>query len=199
MKTKYVFYAFGAILAVSGAVAIRAIEASSIPRQPRLSEGRMIVIDKHSFRDLNKNGVLDGYEDWRKSPEDRARDLVSRMTLEEKAGAMMHGTARSRGPMGMIGVGGEYDIEQMQRMIEEAHVTSFITRMQAPPATLAAEHDKLQRLAENSRLGIPFRLSFHPVHRGIFRQCRRSHAGISDSEGCHASWRTSGTGWSWIQ
>ena len=42
---------------------------------------------------------------YARRPTRRARDLVSRMTLEEKAGAMMHGTARSGGPMGAIGVG----------------------------------------------------------------------------------------------
>ena len=32
------------------------------------------------FRDLNGNGVLDPYEDWRLSAAERAADLVSRMT-----------------------------------------------------------------------------------------------------------------------
>src|SRR5207249_11908388 len=61
------------------------------------------------FRDLNRNGVLDPYEDFRLSPEQRARDLVARMTLEEKAGAMMHGTARTSGATGFAGMGGAYD------------------------------------------------------------------------------------------
>ena len=34
------------------------------------------------FKDLNGNGVLDPYEDWRLSPAERAADLVSRMTPE---------------------------------------------------------------------------------------------------------------------
>ena len=55
------------------------------------------------FRDLNRNGTLDPYEDWRLTPDARARDLVARMTLEEKAGTMMHGTARAFGPMGGAG------------------------------------------------------------------------------------------------
>src|SRR6188474_1739795 len=63
------------------------------------------------FRDLNRNGVVDPYEDWRLAPSARARDLVRRMTLEEKAGMMMHGTARSAGPLGVAGVGTGYDID----------------------------------------------------------------------------------------
>ena len=41
-----------------------------------------------AFRDLNKNGKLDIYEDSRESIDDRVNDLISRMSLEEKAGTM---------------------------------------------------------------------------------------------------------------
>src|SRR4051812_24806115 len=61
------------------------------------------------FRDLDRNGKLDPYEDWRLTPAARARDLVARMTLEEKAGAVMHGTARNGGAMGAARVGTGHD------------------------------------------------------------------------------------------
>jgi beta-glucosidase len=67
------------------------------------------------FRDLNRKGVLHPYEDGRLSPEQRARDVVARMTLEEKAGAMMHGTARSTGPMATVGMGAGYDRRRTAR------------------------------------------------------------------------------------
>ena len=37
------------------------------------------------FKDLNKNGKLDAYEDWRLPTEKRVQNLLSLMTLEEKA------------------------------------------------------------------------------------------------------------------
>ena len=40
-------------------------------------------------KDLNRNGELDPYEDWRRPVEERIDDLVSRMTLEEKAGLIV--------------------------------------------------------------------------------------------------------------
>jgi beta-glucosidase len=43
----------------------------------------VLQLDGQRFRDLNRNGTLDRYEDWRLTPEQRARDLVARMTLEE--------------------------------------------------------------------------------------------------------------------
>ena len=40
------------------------------------------------YRDLNKNGKLDIYEDPRQPIEARVEDLLSQMTLEEKAGTL---------------------------------------------------------------------------------------------------------------
>ncbi len=43
-----------------------------------------------AYRDLNKNGVLDPYEDPRRPVDERVEDLVARMTLAEKAGLLFH-------------------------------------------------------------------------------------------------------------
>jgi len=48
-----------------------------------------IIIEGIRFRDLNKNGKLDVYEDNRQAIEDRVDDLLSQMTIEEKAGSML--------------------------------------------------------------------------------------------------------------
>ena len=50
---------------------------------------KILEQDGSKFKDLNKNGKLDPYEDWRLSPVERSRDLLSQMTLEEKAGMML--------------------------------------------------------------------------------------------------------------
>lgn len=123
-----------------------------------------LTIGKLTFRDLNKNGKLDVYEDSRQASQARAKDLVSQMTLEEKAGAMMHGTLRAGGQMGSIGAGGSYDLEANRKAIMEGKVNSFITRLQAAPRVLAEENNKLQKLAEASRLGIPLTISTDPRH-----------------------------------
>ncbi len=125
---------------------------------------KSLSIDGLSFKDLNKNGKLDVYEDWRKSPQVRAKDLVRQMTLEEKAGTMMHGTLRTGGQMGSIGAGASYDLEANRKAIMEARVNSFITRLQAAPQTLAEQNNKLQELAEASRLSIPLTISTDPRH-----------------------------------
>lgn len=114
------------------------------------------------FKDLNRNGTLDAYEDWRLTPERRARDLLARMTLEEKAGVMMHGTARSGGPMGAVGTGAQYDTAAMRTLIDSAHVNSMITRLGGDPTALATQNNALQAIAERTRLGIPVTISTDP-------------------------------------
>ena len=134
--------------------------------QPALTSRSAPVIEQSGlkFRDLDRNGRVDPYEDWRLTPAARARDLVARMTLEEKAGAMMHGTARSGGPMGGAGVGTGYDTAANRRLIADVKVNSMITRLGGAPAMLAAQSNVLQEIAERTRLGIPVTVSTDPRH-----------------------------------
>jgi beta-glucosidase len=47
-------------------------------------EDKFVSVDNMKFRDFNRNGELDSYEDFRLPIEQRAKDLLSRMTIEEK-------------------------------------------------------------------------------------------------------------------
>ena len=49
-----------------------------------------LTIDGKEFKDLNGNGKLDPYENWQLSDDERVKDLVSQMTLEEKAGLIIN-------------------------------------------------------------------------------------------------------------
>lgn len=54
-----------------------------------LSKSKKIVEqDGRKFRDLNGNGQIDLYEDAGQAVDERVEDLLSQMTLEEKAGLM---------------------------------------------------------------------------------------------------------------
>jgi hypothetical protein len=68
-------------------------------RQPQLgSRGvPLITVDGLRSRDLNSDGKLEPYEDWRLPAQQRANDLADRMSLEEKAGLMMHASAPAEG------------------------------------------------------------------------------------------------------
>ena len=53
------------------------------------SADKFIQVDGLYFKDLNGNGTLDVYEDWRQDVDARVADLLSQMTLDEKAGALL--------------------------------------------------------------------------------------------------------------
>lgn len=59
-----------------------------------------LTIDGYTFLDRNKNGSLDVYEDDRVSTEDRAENLLSQMTVEEKI-HLLKGSGMASG-MGMV-------------------------------------------------------------------------------------------------
>lgn len=73
--------------------------------QPQISArmAPLLKVGGLTFKDLNRNGKLDPYEDWRLPVERRVEDLLSRMTLEEKAGLMFHASIQgAMGPNGEV-------------------------------------------------------------------------------------------------
>lgn len=123
----------------------------------------MIEHDGHRFRDLDHDGVVAPYEDWRLDPGARADDLLARMTLDEKIGELLHGTLPAAGgPLAVIGVGDGYDLDAVRALVHHDHVGSFITRLSLPPAALAAQNNAVQEIAAATRLGIPVMISTDP-------------------------------------
>jgi len=55
-----------------------------VSTNPGGTDDKFISVGKLKFRDFNKNGKLDVYEDYRKPIEERAKDLLAKMTMEEK-------------------------------------------------------------------------------------------------------------------
>ena len=68
------------------------IEASG--ERPRLSaaaEDKFFQVNGEWFKDMNGNGELDAYEDWRLTSDERTADLLARMNLEQKTGTLAFG------------------------------------------------------------------------------------------------------------
>lgn len=123
---------------------------------------RLIELDGLRFKDHNGNGRLDPYEDWRRPAPERARDLLGRMTLEEKAGAMLHANPAATVSAALPGAGSAWDPSALRDLVQTRHVGAFLNRLQAGAADLAQQANELQSLAESSRLGIPALLSSDP-------------------------------------
>ncbi|MCC8250014.1 discoidin domain-containing protein [Saccharothrix luteola] len=58
-----------------------------VPTLTSVDDGVRVV---SGSRDLNKNGAIEPYEDWRQPVETRVNDLLGRMTIEEKAYQMFY-------------------------------------------------------------------------------------------------------------
>ena len=136
------------------------------PKQPILGHrsAPLLTVDGLTFKDLDRNGKLDPYEDWRLPADVRVADLVQRMNLEELAGLMVHGTLPSSGPLAPLGVGKEYDLVKVRQFIEENHINAFITRLNGSAEFFAKQNNEVQAIAESSRWGIPVTISSDPRH-----------------------------------
>ncbi len=141
---------------------------TTVSTQPALGRRSVpiLTVDGLQFKDLNRNGRLDTYEDWRRSPAERADDLLSQMSREELAGTMLHGTLPTTGsPLGDLGIGGSgFNLEKARNLILDRHITTFLTRWANAPSAMAESANRLQEMAETARLGIPLLLSTDPRH-----------------------------------
>ncbi len=117
-----------------------------------------------SFRDLNGNGRLDPYEDAGRPVEERVHDLLGQMTLEEKAGLMFHppllvgddgALVDGPGPFGPLGT---------TELVRDLHLRHFNIYAAPEPRLHAEWSNRLQQLAESTRLGIPVTISSDPRH-----------------------------------
>ncbi len=118
----------------------------------------------HPYRDLNKNGKLDIYEDSRADLEARVEDLLDQMTLEEKAGQMFH-------PFQFSGFESNPAMRFMalmnppEKYVGSRAISHFSTAL-APDDV--RDHirwtNEVQKLAEQTRLGIPITFSADPKH-----------------------------------
>jgi beta-glucosidase len=169
--------------------------ASAPPAQPAIGARAktVLTVDGLRFKDANGNGQLDAYEDWRRPADDRARDLVSRMTLEEKAGLMLIDTLNPAFGGALAEPAEQYlRAQEMRRFIFRSVVTATpveaqgrgLAGSQVTPGQAAAWTNKVQELAEASRLGIPV----------IFKSNARNHYersarfGINTEAGSFSEW-----------
>jgi beta-glucosidase len=125
---------------------------------PLLTEGDV------TFRDLNKNGRLDPYEDPRRPIDERIEDLLAQMTLEEKAGLMFHMIAGVN-PDGSLEPPREgFMRTPIVELVAERLMNHFNVHALPEPRLAATWHNRLQELAESTRLGIPVTISSDPRH-----------------------------------
>ena len=120
--------------------------------------------DGIAYRDLNKNGKLDPYEDRRVPIDERIEDLLDQMTLAEKAGLMFHTMIGVNEDGTLIEEPTPFSPVSTTDMVSAKHINHLNLMKVAPPKEMAQWVNRLQYVAENTRLGIPVTLSTDPRH-----------------------------------
>ena len=147
-------------------------------RQPKLDtrSKKILEVEGLKFKDLNDNGILDPYEDWRLPSKVRAKDLAYRMTIEELAGNMMIKSQRmglSQEDKSKTSHDGILDEEVFEDQnifigqinhgstghILDKNLRHFILRDNFKEDQIAEWVNAMNEVAESSRLGIPVIIS----------------------------------------
>ena len=126
--------------------------------QPELNPHSKSIIeaDGYQFIDLNGNGTLDVYEDWRQDAQTRAADLVNQMTAREKIAQMQHPTYLPRAD-GKIA-------PYLEDYCTDYGIGMLLIRELNSVEAAATTMNTIQEYAEASRLGVPVLVSMDSVH-----------------------------------
>lgn len=110
----------------------------------------------YAFKDLNRNGKLDVYEDWRKPVQQRAEDLASQMSVEQIAGLMLY-SAHQAVPTEQIS-------EAQMKFLTEDNLRHVLVTRVGSPEIAAKWSNNVQAYVEGIGLGIPANNSSDPRH-----------------------------------
>lgn len=139
---------------------------------------KLLTVDRLAFKDLNKNGKLDKYEDWRLTADERAKDLASQMTVEQIAGLMLYSRHQSipggsRGfmastyndkPFEESGAKASDLSDQQKKFLTDDNLRHVLITMVESPEVAAQWNNNVQALVEGLGLGIPANTSSDPRH-----------------------------------
>jgi len=124
----------------------------------------ILEVDGWAFKDMNGDGVLNIFEDWRIHPELRAADLAEQLTLEEIAGMMLHSGHQNAGMM-------VPELTELQRDFLDLGLRAVLNAGSGGSAeTQIIWANAMQAYAERtSRLSIPVNISTDPRVMNVTR------------------------------
>ena len=165
---------------------------AQLKKQPVLGyrSAKILTINGLQFKDLNQNNKLDKYEDWRLPYAVRAKDLLNKMSVEQKTGFMLISSTRLKNDWSfeapkttdpVTSDFNETDLVQNINMfskkplpvpimsaagttkgVTQYHLRHFILRVNTSTQIIAEWSNKLQALCENDGLGIPAIVASNP-------------------------------------
>ena len=141
-----------------------------------VSSAPILEVDRFAFKDLNRNGALDVYEDWRQPALVRAQDLAAQLSIEEIAGLMLYSGHQSI-PGSSYGFGGatyggkslaesgrkSWDLtDQQRKFLEEDNLRAVLVTTVESPEVAARWNNNVQAFVEALGHGIPANNSSDP-------------------------------------
>jgi beta-glucosidase len=139
---------------------------------------KILTINGLNFKDLNKNGKLDKYEDWRLPVDVRAKDLASQMSIEEIAGLMLYSSHQvipstgGFGPLGAATYNGKkfaesgsqpWDLsDQQKKFLTTDNLRHVLLAVLQNSEVAARWNNNAQALVEGLGFGIPVNNSSDP-------------------------------------
>ena len=139
---------------------------------------KILTVSGKKFKDLNKNGKLDKYEDWRLSVDERAKDLASKMSVEQIAGLMLYSRHQAL-PAPADGYrAGHYNgkvfaesgakswqlTDEQKLFLKDDNLRHVLITSVETPETAALWNNQMQAFVEGIGLGIPSNTSTDPRH-----------------------------------
>jgi beta-glucosidase len=139
---------------------------------------KILTVDGLAFKDLNRNSKLDKYEDWRLPVSERAKDLASKLSVEQIAGLMLYSAHQAipalSGPFGAGTYNGKHfndggidpsEVTDQQKdfLLKDNLRHVLITSVQTPEVA-ARWNNNVQALVEGAGFGIPANNSSDPRH-----------------------------------
>ncbi len=140
---------------------------------------QILTVDRYAFKDLNKNGTLDPYEDWRLTAEERAKDLASKMSVEQIAGLMLYSAHQSLPGggnrfFGAVTYNGKpfeesgakaSDLSDAQKIfLKDDNLRHVLITSVQTPGVAAQWNNNAQAFVEGIGMGIPVNTSSDPRH-----------------------------------
>jgi beta-glucosidase len=139
---------------------------------------KILTVNGFAFKDLNKNGKLDAYEDWRLPADVRAKNLASLMSVEQIAGLMLYSRHQPipSPPAGVFS--GTYNgkkfsesgakasdlTDQQKEFLTKDNLRHVLVTSVQSPQVAAEWNNNVQALTESIGLGIPANNSSDPRH-----------------------------------
>lgn len=136
----------------------------------------LLFRDGYAFKDLNRNGELDPYEDWRLPMEERAENLASMLTADEIAGLMLYSEHQavptdSEGywsstyngvSLAESGLPHSALSDKQKNFLENDNLRAVLVVRVESPRIAAEWNNNLQSFCEGLGKGIPVNISSDP-------------------------------------